>query len=210
MSLICSKIFILFYVVTIMLKIFFIFIFQVSILGESFTEIPEIFNKMSALLQSRLLRCGFVQSQRDYYRILNTADVVVSTAIHEFFGAAVWVTSHLVSAYRCTPFTSPVTAILQNDVTLTVPCWVCPRLSYLHGLPFGIVTIETLTFSNYYWQRFIIGMYRFACIISPIDKRLWFCTRIATDRIQVIALVHLRFLILLSNNHDEYQYNIYK
>lgn len=63
-------------------------IFQISILGESFSDQPEVFNQISRRFKSELIHCGFVEVT-DYYRVLQNADVVVSTAIHEFFGVAV-------------------------------------------------------------------------------------------------------------------------
>ncbi|XP_026761994.2 glycosyltransferase-like domain-containing protein 1 [Galleria mellonella] len=63
--------------------------FKVSILGESFNEKPDVFRELSRSLKESLLHCGYVESLREYYKILNNADVVVSTAIHEFFGVAV-------------------------------------------------------------------------------------------------------------------------
>lgn len=66
-----------------------LFTFQISILGESFSEQLEVFNQISHRFKSELIHCGFVENVTDYYRVLQNADVVVSTAIHEFFGVAV-------------------------------------------------------------------------------------------------------------------------
>ncbi|KAM3968639.1 tRNA-queuosine alpha-mannosyltransferase-like isoform 1-T1 [Aphomia sociella] len=63
--------------------------FKVSILGESFNEKPEIFRELSRVMKQSLLHCGYVETHADYYKILKNSDVVVSTAIHEFFGVAV-------------------------------------------------------------------------------------------------------------------------
>ncbi|KAL5484063.1 hypothetical protein EMCRGX_G020501 [Ephydatia muelleri] len=61
--------------------------FVVSILGSHTNDIPASIQAVIPLLGSRLLHKGSVP-QQDYWRILTEADVVVSTAKHEFFGVA--------------------------------------------------------------------------------------------------------------------------
>lgn len=62
--------------------------FQVSVLGQSFTEKPPIFSTILEKLKGELLHCGYATNKNDYYQILNSAAVVVSTATHEFFGVS--------------------------------------------------------------------------------------------------------------------------
>ncbi|CAM1305569.1 GTDC1 (predicted) [Pycnogonum litorale] len=60
--------------------------FRISILGESFSDIPSEFDEAKINLSDKILRWGYLESKIDYYKALKEADVVVSTATHEFYG----------------------------------------------------------------------------------------------------------------------------
>lgn len=63
--------------------------FRVSVLGESFGRVPACFDTARKRLANHVEHWGFLPTQADYHKTLSAADVVVSTANHEFFGIAV-------------------------------------------------------------------------------------------------------------------------
>ena len=63
--------------------------FQVAVLGERFVRVPPAFKLAQRRLADRLVQFGYAESRQEYAQWLRWGDLVVSTAIHEFFGAAV-------------------------------------------------------------------------------------------------------------------------
>jgi len=63
--------------------------FRLSVIGQSFRDRPEIFEQAHRSFQHLIDYWGYQQSRDDYERALCEADVVVSTANHEFFGISV-------------------------------------------------------------------------------------------------------------------------
>jgi glycosyltransferase involved in cell wall biosynthesis len=63
--------------------------FKLIILGEQFRHQPAIFSLAKQRLADRLLQFGYVQSKGEYAALLKQSDIIVSTAIHEFFGISV-------------------------------------------------------------------------------------------------------------------------
>jgi glycosyltransferase involved in cell wall biosynthesis len=69
--------------------------FKLIVLGQHFTRCPEIFARSWQVLQKHIVHFGYAPDKTHYIRLLNRADIVVSTALHEFFGMAV------LEAVRC-------------------------------------------------------------------------------------------------------------
>jgi glycosyltransferase involved in cell wall biosynthesis len=63
--------------------------FGLILLGESFRNLPAEFIEARDRLPDRIVHFGYAEDPATYARLLWQADVVVSTAVHEFFGAAV-------------------------------------------------------------------------------------------------------------------------
>jgi glycosyltransferase involved in cell wall biosynthesis len=62
--------------------------FRLAVLGEAPTGVPHELEGLPGLLGERLIQFGYAERPH-YERILGSADVVLSTADHEFFGVAV-------------------------------------------------------------------------------------------------------------------------
>jgi glycosyltransferase involved in cell wall biosynthesis len=62
--------------------------FDVAVVGEQFISAPDSFHRLPELLGDRLVAFGFAPDE-EYVDLLSRADIVVSTADHEFFGIAI-------------------------------------------------------------------------------------------------------------------------
>ncbi len=78
--------------------------FQLILVGKNYRQHPVEFDQARERLKNRIIHFGFVEDRRDYARLLWQADVVLSTAVHEFFGIsvleAVYCGAHPLLPYR--------------------------------------------------------------------------------------------------------------
>lgn len=67
------------------------FDFRLHIVGQQFRHQPEVFADIKALLgaKNQLGQFGFVEDQASYECLLHEADVVISTALHDFQGLSI-------------------------------------------------------------------------------------------------------------------------
>jgi glycosyltransferase involved in cell wall biosynthesis len=62
---------------------------RVHFLGESFGDIPPCFLEAQKKLAGQIDHWGYAASKEEYFHVLRSSDIVVSTARHEFFGVSV-------------------------------------------------------------------------------------------------------------------------
>ncbi|MBN1766450.1 MAG: DUF3524 domain-containing protein [Sedimentisphaerales bacterium] len=63
--------------------------FRLIVAGQTFREAPPVFAAARKTLAHRIDHFGYVEDRQRYLYLLRRADIVVSTAIHEFFGLSV-------------------------------------------------------------------------------------------------------------------------
>jgi len=63
--------------------------FRLALAGENFRNVPSEFEEAKTRLAHRIEHWGFLPSRNDYLALLREADLVVSTADHEFFGISI-------------------------------------------------------------------------------------------------------------------------
>lgn len=62
--------------------------FEISVIGQTFRNLPSVFDDIQKTFTSQILRWGYQESREEYWEALGEADIFVSTANHEFFGLA--------------------------------------------------------------------------------------------------------------------------
>lgn len=63
--------------------------FKLSVLGESPTRAPKVFDQARREFSEAIINWGYMPAKDEYEQVISTADIVVSTAIHEFFGLGI-------------------------------------------------------------------------------------------------------------------------
>ena len=63
--------------------------FRISVIGETFCDSPEVFAWAKDHFQGHIDHWGYQPTRDDYLNALTEADIVVSTANHEFFGISI-------------------------------------------------------------------------------------------------------------------------
>ncbi len=63
--------------------------FRIIICGEPFWKIPPAFQNAQELFGEKLLHFGYAKTRHDYANLLAKSDIVVSTAVQEFFGISI-------------------------------------------------------------------------------------------------------------------------
>jgi glycosyltransferase involved in cell wall biosynthesis len=63
--------------------------FRLSVIGERGYHTPKKFAAAEKIFSEHIVNWGYVDSRDEYLKILADADIIVSTAVHEFFGISV-------------------------------------------------------------------------------------------------------------------------
>ncbi len=63
--------------------------FKITVLGESFRDVPQIFADAQKEFSHNIEHFGYAESRDEYIARLKQGDIVVSTAKHEFFGISI-------------------------------------------------------------------------------------------------------------------------
>jgi glycosyltransferase involved in cell wall biosynthesis len=76
--------------------------FRVAVCGERFRKAPSVFEEARGWLGDRVIHWGYCEDRVDYEALMGSAHIVVSTAIHEFFGISMLEAAHF-GAYPLAP-----------------------------------------------------------------------------------------------------------
>ncbi|MFE8069570.1 DUF3524 domain-containing protein [Marinobacteraceae bacterium S3BR75-40.1] len=63
--------------------------FKLSLVGQQFRQIPKPFHRIRQQFPSRIAHWGFLEDKARYQTLMQEADIVLSTALHDFQGLSV-------------------------------------------------------------------------------------------------------------------------
>jgi len=63
--------------------------FRLAVVGEATRKWPPVFDRARKVLADRLVRFGYIPDREAYRAVVRQSDIVVSTALHEFFAMPV-------------------------------------------------------------------------------------------------------------------------
>ena len=76
--------------------------FKINVIGERFRECPNIFQEARIRFSHRIDAWGYQETRTHYQQVLSQSHIIVSTAIHEFFGIGI-VEAALAGVYPLLP-----------------------------------------------------------------------------------------------------------
>ena len=88
--------------------------FNISVIGEQYKKSPIVFNQAKEYFSDEIINWGYQDSVEKYTKILQSADLIISTANHEFYGISV-IEAITAGAYPLLPDRLAYPEILQCD-----------------------------------------------------------------------------------------------
>ncbi|XP_023930864.1 glycosyltransferase-like domain-containing protein 1 [Lingula anatina] len=121
--------------------------------------VSEIFTTAKGKLKEEIVNWGYQPCKEDYYKVLCSADVAVSTAIHEFFGVAMLEAVHC-GCYPLVPSRLVYPEIFPKTYLYNTPAQLAKKLRNFCKFP-HLVRLHTLEVNpvDYSWDR-LKGGYR--------------------------------------------------
>ncbi len=65
------------------------FKFKLMVMGETFKNIPSVFNQAKEMFQNEIIHFGYCENKTEYHRLLQQGDILPVTSKQDFFGASV-------------------------------------------------------------------------------------------------------------------------
>ncbi|GAB4245009.1 MAG: DUF3524 domain-containing protein [Thermoleophilia bacterium] len=149
--------------------------FRVAVAGAGQGAPSAEFAEARTRLADRLVHWGRADSGREYAELLWRADIVVSTALHDFFGVAV------VEAIYCG--CRPVLPAKLSYPEL-IPEEARAEVLYGDEGPVGLLrrAVEEGTPWSREWQRTWVARYDWAVMAPRYDREIWSCWQRGTGR----------------------------
>jgi len=151
-----------------------------SVIGEQFKDAPEVFTWARDFFEDHIDRWGYQEGRSEYESALGEADIIVTTAIHEFFGISV-VEAIAAGAYPVLPKRLSYPEIISGIETETDN-----EIFYdgsVRGLAKKIIFLAEVTRQGRLWgadsMRGVRGVERFtwARLLPVLDSALEFVTK---------------------------------
>ncbi len=149
--------------------------FRLSVIGEQFKDAPEVFTWARDFFADHIDRWGYQDSHAGYENALGEADIIVSTAHHEFFGISV-VEAIAAGAYPVLPKRLSYPEIISGIETATENEFFYD--GSVRGLAEKIISLAKITRQDNLWgpdrMRGVRGVERFTWekLLPVLDRAL--------------------------------------
>lgn len=143
--------------------------FKVSVLGETFSEVPGVFEEAWTRIHDHIVHWGYQESRQEYISILKAADVAVSTAEHEFFGVSM-LEAVQYGCYPLCPNKLVYPEIFPSQYLYSTPQQLSKKLRYFCRNPnkvrFHKVAVD---YDRFTWEKVKDSFYK---LLSPVDQHV--------------------------------------